>query len=313
MKPWKTAARAGALVGAAVIVAAFAPPLQGQAREQKAARALDILASRGLASRGGEIGVSVRDVDSAKGGSGSAPNGVLIEDVSSGSPAEKAGIKKGDLVVEFDGERVRSVRQFMRLVQETPPGRRVAAALARDGQRVNVTVEPRESDPIRLLGNLNGARVLRDFGRDFTYAFPEHPAPPTPPPAPRSPGAPPAPPAPPVPPDFQEFFWSSGSGLGITVTSLSSQLADYFGAKHGVLVTAVQDNSAAQAAGFKAGDVVTALNGEDVSEPGDLRRRTGRLQDGDEFTAAVMRDKKPVTLKGKIERRTNRSATRVRL
>ena len=99
--------------------------------------------------------------------------------------------------------------------------------------------------------------------------------------------------------------------MGITVAPLSAQLAEYFGARRGVLVTAVQENSAASSAGFKAGDVVTALNGSEVSDPADLRRRTQRLQNGDEFTADVVRDKKALTLKGRVERRTTRGATRV--
>jgi serine protease Do len=305
MKSWKTAARVAALLAAVLAVAQLGPTVHGQARV-RAPRALDI-----LAGRGSEIGASVRDVevDSAKGSNA----GVLIAEVTTDSPAERAGIKKGDVIVEFDGERVRSVRQFTRLVQETPPGRRVSAALTRDGQRTTVTVEPREGNAIRLLADLDGVRAMGGFDRDFLEGFP---APPVPPPAPAAPstpaepGMPPPPPSAPIP-DIQSFFYRSGIGLGITITSLSDQLADYFGAKRGVLVSAVQDGSAAQKAGFKAGDVVTALNGTPVSQPAELSRATQRLRDGDDFTADVVRDKKTVTLKGKVERRTSRSATRV--
>jgi serine protease Do len=306
MKAWKTAGWAPALLAAAVVALEPGQAVHSQTRAERGPRALEL-----TAGRGGEIGVSVRDVDvdSAKGGNASA--GVLIADVTANSPAEKAGIKTGDVVVEFDGERVRSVRQFMRLVQETPPGRRVPAALMRDGQRVTVTVEPRASSAIRLLGELDGARLLGQLDADFSYAFP---VPPVPPPAPAAPpGDPALPPPPPMPPfpDIRSYMGRSETGLGITVTSLSSQLADYFGAKRGVLVTAVQDSSAAHAAGFKAGDVVTTLNGIDVSEPSDLRRGTLRLRDGDDFTADVVRDKKSLTLRGKMERRTSRNVTRV--
>jgi S1-C subfamily serine protease len=76
-------------------------------------------------------------------------------------------------------------------------------------------------------------------------------------------------------------------------------------------VTAVADNSAAAKAGIKAGDVITSFNTSDVTSPSDLRQRIRALQDGDEFTVGVMRDKKPMTLKGKAEstrpRRTYRS------
>ena len=54
------------------------------------------------------------------------------------SPAGKAGIKPGDVIVEYDGERVRSARQFTRLVQETAEGREVplaTLAMAERGRR----------------------------------------------------------------------------------------------------------------------------------------------------------------------------------
>ena len=102
-------------------------------------------------------------------------------------------------------------------------------------------------------------------------------------------------------------------GLGITVSDLSDQLAAYFGVKDGVLVTSIADNSAASKAGIRAGDIITSFNGSSVAGPSDLRRRIQRLQDGDEFTVGVVRDKKSLTLKGKAEttrsRRTYRSET----
>ena len=84
-----------------------------------------------LAGRGAQLGVSVRDLDAeqAKGQSGA-----VVEDVRAGSAAEKAGIKKGDVIAEFDGERVRGVRHLTRLVTETPDGRTVKAARPARGQ-----------------------------------------------------------------------------------------------------------------------------------------------------------------------------------
>jgi serine protease Do len=307
MKSWNNVTRAGALAAAVLLVAAVDPPVHGQDREARVVRAPGV-----FPGHGGEIGVSVRDVEgegATRGNAAGAP-GVIIDRVTPGSPAEKAGIKQGDVVVEFDGERVRSVRQFTRLVQETPPGRRVPAAVTRDGQRITVQVEPRAADPIRLLGNLDSAPVLGDLTREFDFAFPTPPDPPPPPaPAPRAPRAP----AFPMPPDIQNYMGRFEGGLGITVSSLSNQLAEYFGVKQGVLVTEVREDSAAHSAGFKAGDVLTTLNGSEVSAPSDVRQRTQRLQDGDEFTAEVVRDRKPVTLKGKFERRANRGATRISL
>lgn len=300
MNAWKTAAAAAALAAAAGIGAATTPAGRAQTATRIAPRALDV-----LGGRGSQIGVSIRDLrDDDKG----APAGVVVEEVSADSPAEKGGIKKGDIITEFDGERVRSVRQFTRLVQETPAGRKTQATVTRDGQRVTVSVEPRESSAFGVFRDLDGVRAFGDLGREFDFAFPAPAVPPAPPARPGTP-VPPAAPTPPVPPDFQSFIWRSTSGLGITVSDLSNQLADYFGAKDGVLVTAVAESSAGAKAGLKAGDVITSFNGGSVTSPSDLRRRIQRLDEGDDFTIGIVRDRKPQTLKGKYESsRTTRTS-----
>jgi serine protease Do len=118
------------------------------------------------------------------------------------------------------------------------------------------------------------------------------------------------PPTPRVPeirtPFFESFSFRTGTTLGMTVSDMSDQLAEYFGAKDGALVTSVRDNSAAAKAGLKAGDVITAINGQGVKVPADVRRATQRLEAGAEFTIDVLRDKKKLTVKGKTEPRQDR-------
>jgi membrane-associated protease RseP (regulator of RpoE activity) len=91
----------------------------------------------------------------------------VIDDVSTDSPADKAGLKRSDVIVEFDGERVRSARQFARLVQETPSGRTVKVTITREGQRrdVQVTPDDRRGD-VMVSGDFVGD-YMRDLGRDF--------------------------------------------------------------------------------------------------------------------------------------------------
>ena len=309
MNAWKTAALTAALAAAAAAGALLGPP----AHAQSTARTVTPKPAQVFGGRGSEIGVSIRDIEEndLKTAKLSQTGGVVIEEVAEDSPASRAALKKGDIVVEFDGERVRSVRQFARLVQETPAGRKVQTAVMRDGQKVNVTVEPRESSGLnKFIRDLDGVRALGDLGRDFLFDVPAPPARPATPVPPAPPAAPKAPAAPGFP-DFESFVWRIGNPLGMTVGDLSDQLAGYFGVKEGVLVTSVADNSAAARAGIKAGDVVTSFNGTNVTQPSALRRQIQRLQDGDEFTVGVVRDKKTLTLKGKAEttrsRRTYRS------
>jgi serine protease Do len=284
MKPWKIAALTCGLVAAAGAGAAFVPVLHGQDRDidVPVAQALDVF--RG----GSRIGVSIREIndEDAK----QSKTGVMVDEVTSGSPADKAGIKSGDAIVEFDGERVRSVRQFTRLVEETPVGRKVATTVLRGGQRVTVSVTTERGSGFRFAQEWKLDR-FGDLDRPFKIAPPQ---PPMPPAAPHPPSVAPA------LPGFS-FLYRGGGRLGITIEDLSDGLSDYFGVKHGVLVRSVTDGSAGAKAGLKAGDVITSINGSQVEEPSDINRALDRLDDAADFTLEIMRDRKPQTLKGKLE------------
>jgi serine protease Do len=221
---------------------------------------------------GGKLGVSVRDIEEADLKSGKGPTqGIIVEDVGDDSPAQKAGIKKGDVIVEFDGERVRSTRQFTRLVQESTTGRPVPMAVMRDGQRVSLNVERRVDEPFRYFDEL--VRTPKAAVKINPPAL--------------------------MMPKIESLV--GGARLGIGIQDLSTQLAEYFGTKDGVLVTSVTDNSNASKAGLKAGDVITSFDGQTVNSTSELTRRAQRLNNGDDFTIAVIRDKKALTLKGKMD------------
>jgi serine protease Do len=238
--------------------------------------------ARIFAGSGRHIGVSIRDLSADELKGGKTSTGVVIDEVEADSPAQKAGFKVGDIVVEFDGERVRSSRQFIRLVTETPEGRSISTVVQRDGQRVTLTVEPRAGGAVSLW-NEGGLA----FQKPFRFDVPK-----TAPPMVLKRDA--------FPPSFESMLGPAGQ-LGLSVDQLSPQLSAYFGVKEGVLVTTVRDQSNASRAGVKAGDVITSINGTTVATPSDLRRRSQRLEGNDEFTLEIVRDRKPLTLKGKIE------------
>ena len=76
--------------------------------------------------------------------------GVLISDVIEGSPAQKAGLKRGDVVIEFNGKKVTDVSQFRNMVALTPPGTKVRIVVIRNGKRKELKV---------VLGNLKKATL----------------------------------------------------------------------------------------------------------------------------------------------------------
>jgi len=287
-------------LGLLLAVTTAVASLGAQTRERRDVWMLD--------GRGAQLGVMVSDPStrqSPQTDSGSLRAGVVIDEVNPDSPAERAGIKAGDLIVEYDGERVRSARQFTRLVQETPDGRSVAIGLMRDGKKQTVNATPEAG---RLTWNFGPEvdRALRESERgmrgflfdvpDFELRFDD-----------RNRDR--------MPrrfeyrmPDGVFRFPEPGSGLpgsrrrlGVTVQSITPELAEFFGAKNGgALVSSVTPDSAASKAGVKAGDLIVSLNGRGVSDSDDLLRELDGIEG--EVTIVVLRDKKQTTLKATIER-----------
>jgi serine protease Do len=232
----------------------------------------DVLALEGP---GSSIGVTVRDQ------TGDAA-GVLIESVREGSPAIRAGLEKGDVVVEFDGERTRSARQFTRLVRETAPGRAVKMTVLRDGSKrtVDVTPEPRDAITVQQFPGVT-SDAWRALPRDFNFRF--------------------------DPQDlFNEGFFGSPRRLGVAVVPLSDQLATYFGVKEGVLVSEVESNTPAATAGIQAGDVITAVNGQTISSSADLVREVRQAESGSTLEIRLMRNRKDMTVKAALPQRQQR-------
>ena len=233
------------------------------------------------------IGVTIRDVtgEDAVKAKMAQPSGVFVESVVEGSPAAKAGLQAGDVVVDFDGERVRSAGHFTRLVQESVPNRQVTAGIVRGTSKQTVTVVPQSGGNFNVLPNDARRRLQgleRQLPRDLNLRLDDA---------------------------FRNRTTATGRTLGVTVSPLSDQLAEYFGVKQGVLVSAVTSGSAAAAAGIRAGDVITAVNGQSVSTSADITRAL-RENSGDSAEIAVTRDRKPLSLKATLPARTTRPSGR---
>jgi membrane-associated protease RseP (regulator of RpoE activity) len=249
---------------------------------------------------GSRVGMIVRDVETADVTKEklAATAGAIVTDVVKESAAQKAGIKTGDVVTSFDGERVRSARQLERLVGETPAGRTVKVALQRAGAPVTVDVTPEAPKVTQVMPGIpgeGGGDVFR-WQKRAPGPGPEFEGPQGMPfrfemPAGRF--------------DFDgEPFMAAGRGrLGVRVQDLSEELASYFGVKSGVLVAGVEADAPAAKAGVKAGDVITAVNGQAITDPGELRREVAKVDDGKTADLAVTRDKKALTLKVEVTAR----------
>jgi serine protease Do len=233
---------------------------------------------------GGFLGVYGEDITNENIGRYrlSQARGVGVTQVVPGSAAEKAGLRKDDVILRLDGENVTSVRKLNRLVSEIAPDHSVRITISRGGAEQELTA---------TMGKRKTPSMVRDFaGPDARVWKWEGPL--------VNPG------------DLLEnhkffnnngdltFMLSNSRRIGVSTMQLTKQLAEYFGIAtgRGVLVTAVTDDGPAAKAGVKAGDVITAIDGEEVDSPGDVSRVIGRKKEGD-VTLTVIRNKSQQTIR----------------
>lgn len=193
--------------------------------------------------------------------------GVAVSKVIEGGPAEKAGLRKDDVVLRFNGEDVTSVRKLNRLISEVAPDHLARLTISRNGaeQELSITVGKRKEFNSQMSPGPNTEKLLEEMNRT---------------------------------PGPYTFALGSSRRIGVSTNTLTKQLADYFGVAgdKGVLVTSVRENSPAAKAGLKAGDVITEVDNEKIGEVGDLSRAINRRSEG-EITLTIVRDKSQRTIR----------------
>ena len=217
--------------------------------------------------------------------------GIEVRCVDADSPAAKAGFKEGDVVLDYNGQRVEGGEQFMRLVRETPAGRSVPVLISRNGatQTLTSTIGQRRA----------GSIGMEVDGDQFVMAMPPMPS---------------VEPLPPMRmPDIPRAFMSWGSPvLGIESESLNPQLAEFFGVKEGILVRSVTHESSAEKAGFKAGDVIIKVNGEKVTTPREISSILQSSRAKKSLPVTVIRRQKEVVLNVALEESSSWQALQMR-
>jgi serine protease Do len=219
---------------------------------------------RMIAPSGSYIGVMMQEVDAerAKALHLGDETGVEITLVEPDGPAEKAGLKVGDVVLRYNGQKVEGNDQFARLVRETPAGREVKVDINRGGIQQTVTVRVGQRKPPREWGEVSQMPDRMDIH------IPDMP---------------------------HNFMQLRSSILGVEVESIDGQLAQYFGVKEGSLVRSVLKGSAAEKAGIRAGDVILKVDDTRVVTPVDISARLRTLH-GKPASVVLMRDHKEVTV-----------------
>jgi serine protease Do len=238
--------------------------------------ALVMLAVPSLAAARGWLGVYTQEVTrDLRDALDLTGEGVLVSSVVPGSPADRAGLRKGDVIVSVDRRDVESPAELTEIIGDTREGESVSLGVLRKGEKLNLAVRlaerpdddeiappappaPRAPKAPRVYrwhsdGNVDPDEIrerVRGAVPGFDFDFDE-----------AGPG--------------RSMVWMGGSGrgrLGVRVESLSEDLASALGAPgtRGALVVEVLKQTPAEEAGLRAGDIITAVEGAAVQDADDL-------------------------------------------
>lgn len=182
--------------------------------------------------------------------------GVLINDVIDDSPADKAGLARGDVVIEFNQEKIVDADQFVKLVRKIKPDDVANIVVIRDGEEKTIEVKigkRKKEDIYRLTVKpplIKKGRVkILDLGE------------------------------------------STHGKIGATLWDLNEQLGQYFGVEdgEGALIAELDEDGSAYEAGLRAGDVIVEMDGEKIEEKEDVLDVLSDKEEGDEVTVQILR------------------------
>jgi len=193
--------------------------------------------------------------------------GAIINEVVNNSPADKAGLEEDDIIISFNGKKVRTSDDLVDFIDKHNPG---------DTVKITVVTEDGQKDLAIKLGR----RKTSDL-RNFYFSGDDYD-------------------------DINKYYYFNGDTypfIGVSLSELSDQLGEYFGVRRGegVLITNVEEDSPAEKAGLKAGDVIVAVDGEDVENASDVQKIIRDKEIGDTAQIRYFRDKKEQTVKVEVE------------
>jgi serine protease Do len=179
------------------------------------------------------IGVEIQPLgdDLAEGFDRENDHGALVANVTHGNPADKAGIKAGDIILSFDGEEIKEMRDLPRVVAQSTVGNNYKVVVWRDGAEKNLSIKteryPDDTALAALRGNAQGDNIE---------------------------------------PSQDEMLGAKLSELNDQLRSRFG-IDDDIG---GVVVVGVDQDGLAASNGIRPGDLITTINNRSVSEPGQV-------------------------------------------
>ncbi len=215
----------------------------------------------------GFLGVSIGDLTEEQKERHDLEGGAYVEEVTEGTPAEKAGIKEGDIITAFDGKPVGDGDDLYQKIRKSEPGKKLPIEILRRGERksLNVTLVERSEASPGTWGGLAERERMQIFRFDSKSGF-----------------------------------------LGVSTERLSRRAKDSLEIDGGARVAAVTPQSPADKAGLKEGDVIVAVDGERIFTPEDLSEAIGEKESGKEVEIEYLRKGARKTARAELVGRSGR-------
>ena len=211
-------------------------------------------------SERGYLGVYIEDLDDDLRESlkFQESGGAFLDGVADDSPADEAGLEDGDIIVNFNGKDVEDEADLRLLIRRTEPGDEVTVVVFRDGDTKTYTVEMGKAADVKAFS----MKGMGPHGKRMKLKM-----------------------------KGKACCEMCGAWLGVEIQDVSEQLGQYFKVKdgQGVMVTSVIDDSPAEKAGLKAGDVIVKIDGEATAGSADLKQAICAKKAGDAVAVELIR------------------------
>jgi serine protease Do len=194
--------------------------------------------------------------------------GILLTSVAPGSPAFKAALKPGDLILRVNEDEIRTADDFSWILEEAGPGSSLRFTIARPGNTGREAVEVKLSESPDPFFGLRPPGIPQGFEAGLL------------------PGA--------APKQSRYGLTSSLVANGIETIALKPRVAARLGSSGGLLVVYVQPESVAFKAGLRAGDVMESINGQQLSSTSEAVKLVNRP--GSTYTCNIVRNKQKMVL-----------------
>ena len=207
--------------------------------------------------------------------------GAIINEVVPDSPAEEAGLLEGDVVIAYNSKKVYDYDDLLDYLEDSSPNDKISLTIMRESNKMNfdVQLEKAPRDAYQSKYRRNGNTLWS---------------------APNVPNVPAIPNIPQLTKLYNlnnghfNYSYGSSSYIGVQLSDLTDQLREYFGITDdvGVLVSQVEEDSPAEKAGLKAGDIIIKADKYDIEDYRDLKETIADKDEGDIVSLTFIRDKK---------------------